>query len=145
MLRRVVLFSSAQVHQIFSSAPNQKLSIKEAVGPTPDIFTQQKCNNRKKIYTCTFNHSFYDKTPWRCERDTVNASFWYPYPLFRVDTIWTHNGVRNLKHLIEKITKHKKSIKHTSNLVNLTMIGNVNIAEEIGNEYRWSIRNITNK
>ena len=32
------------------------------------------------------------------------------------------------EHLTEKLTKHERSIKHISNTVDLTMVGNVNIA-----------------
>ena len=42
-------------------------------------------------------------------------------------------------HLTEKITKHQKCIKHMSNTVDLTMVGNVNIAEEMHSEYRLSM------
>ena len=38
---------------------------------------------------------------------------------------------RDLKHLTEIITILEKSIKHMSNTVDLTMVGNANIVEEI--------------
>ena len=53
--------------------------------------------------------------------------------------MWTRNGVRDLKNLTEKFTKHEKSITHMSNTVDLTVVGNVNIAEEIDSEYKLSI------
>ena len=118
---------------------NQKLSIKETRRPTPNIFIQQKCNSRKKIYTRTFNRSLYDKTPWLCGCDAANALFCYPCLLFGGDATWTRNGFRDLRHLTEKITKHEKSIKHMSNTVDLTMVGNVNIVEEIDSGYRLFI------
>ena len=65
--------------------------------------------------------------------------FWYPYLLFGEDITWTRNGVRDIKHLIEAITKHEKSIKHMSNTVDLAIAGNANIAEEKDSGYRLSI------
>ena len=115
---------------------NQKLSIKETGRPTPNIFIQQKCNSRKKIYTRTFNRSLYDKTPWLCGCDAADALFCYPCLLLGGDATWTRNGVRDHRHLTEKITKLEKSIKQMSNTVDLTMVGNVNIAEEIDSGYR---------
>ena len=64
---------------------------------------------------------------------------WYPYRLFGEDITWTRNGLRDIKHLLETITKHEKSIKHMSNTVDLAIAENANIAEETGSGYRLSI------
>ena len=118
---------------------NQKLSVKEAGRPTLVIFIQQKCNSSKKMYTRTFNRSLYDKTPWLCGCNAANALLCYLGLLFRGDTTWTRNGVRNFKYLTEKITKYEKSLKHMSNTIDLTIVGNVNIAKEIDSGYTLSI------
>ena len=73
----------------------------------------------------------------RC--DAANALFCYPCLLFGGDATCARNGVRDIRHLTEKITRHEKSIKHMSNTVDLTMVGNVNIAEEIDSGYRLFI------
>ena len=125
--------------RLFHLPFNHKLLIKEAGRPTPDIFIQKKSNCRKKMYNRTFNRFLCDKTSWLCGCDAANALLCYPCLLFGGNTTWTRNGVRDLKHLTKKITKHEKSIKHMSNTVGLTMVGNVNIVEEMDSGHRLSI------
>jgi hypothetical protein len=48
--------------------------------------------------------------------------------LFGGDAAWTATGVTDLGHLPEKIEKHKNSAKHIRNVIDLAMIGKVNIA-----------------
>ena len=45
------------------------------------------------------------------------------------------NGVKDLNHLDRKIEKHKTSISHLNNMLNLSMLGTVNIGLQIDNGY----------
>src|ERR1700755_3475609 len=48
-------------------------------------------------------------------------------------------GVIDLKHLQDKIRKHQNSIKHKNNIIDLHMMGKVNIATQLDNAYKLSI------
>jgi hypothetical protein len=59
--------------------------------------------------------------------------------LFGGDATWTKTGVMDLRHLPEKIGKHKKTAKHIRNVIDLAMLGKVNIATQLSDAYRSSI------
>lgn len=45
----------------------------------------------------------------------------------------------DLKHLPEKIKKHEQSAKHMNNMIDLSLLGRVNIAEQLDTAYKLSI------
>ena len=45
------------------------------------------------------------------------------------------NGIRDLNHLSEKIEKHKVFNLHLHNMLNLSMLGTVNIGQQIDSGY----------
>ena len=55
------------------------------------------------------------------------------------ETLLGQAMVSETSSLTEKITKHEKSTKHMSNTVDLTLLGNANIANEENSGYRLSI------
>jgi hypothetical protein len=59
--------------------------------------------------------------------------------LFGGDAAWTTTWVTDLGHLPEKIEKHENSAKHIRNVIDLAMLGKVNIATQLRDAYRLSI------
>jgi len=51
--------------------------------------------------------------------------------LFGRDTTWTKTGVLAVKHLGEKVEKPEDSEKHLKNVIDLVMLGTVNIASSL--------------
>ena len=50
-----------------------------------------------------------------------------------------------LKHLNEKILKHEKSSKHVCNVVDLSLLGKVNIGAEIDSGYKLATEKHNNQ
>ena len=44
----------------------------------------------------------------------------------RQDSVWTENGIKDLKHLGEKIKRHKISETHMNNCIKYSLLGKVN-------------------
>jgi hypothetical protein len=53
--------------------------------------------------------------------------------------MFAFRGVTDLGHLPEKIEKHKNSAKHIRNVIDLAMLGKVNIATQLSDAYRSRI------
>ena len=65
----------------------------------------------------------------------LNAFFCFPCLLYGGDVSWTKNGIKDLKHLSQKIEKHKVSNLRLHNMLNLSMLGTVNIGQQIDSGY----------
>ena len=87
----------------------------------------------------------YDKHEWLCGCQHYNALFCFPCLLFGGDHSWTIKGVTDLKRVNEKILKHEKSSKHICNVVDLSLLGKVNIAAEIDSGYKLAIEKHNNQ
>jgi hypothetical protein len=59
--------------------------------------------------------------------------------IFGDDTAWTKTGVTVVGHLPEKIEKHKSFAKHMRNVIDLAMLGKVNIATQLSETYLPSV------
>ena len=115
---------------------NQKLSIKKA--ERPYSFSKNVTAEKISILACStvlFTTKLFTAVRVRCCQCFVLLSF----PAVRKKHHLARKGVRDLKHLAEKLTKHEKSITHMSNSVDLTMVGNANIVKEICSGYSLSI------
>ena len=71
--------------------------------------------------------------------DERKSLFWFCCLLFGGESLWTHKGCKDLKHLSERISKHKCSKAHMNNCVLLQMFGKVNILSAIDAGYHRSI------
>ena len=58
------------------------------------------------------------------------------------DSVWTENGIKDLKHLGEKIKKHKISETHMNNCIEYSLLGKVNISCQLDTAYRLSLIHI---
>ena len=118
---------------------SEKVEIKRRGRLTPPLSLEQASSSNGRSYTRQFNIAMYDKHEWLCGCQHYNALFCFPCLLFGGDHSWTIKGVTDLKHLNEKILKHEKSSKHICNVVDLSLLGKVNIAAEIDSGYKLAI------
>ena len=138
MYNSVQYLQSVHFHQL---TLQEKVEIKNKGRPVPLLSLQQeKSSSRGRSFTRKFNQSLYDKTPWLCGCNKKNALFCFPCLLFGGDSSWTKYGVNDLNHLNQKVAKHKVSSIHLNNMLNLSMLGTVDIGLQIDSGYAISIR-----
>ena len=114
----------------------EKIEIKNRGRPLPQLSLEQLVSSsRNKMFVRKFNPSLYDKAPWLCGCSQNNAFFCFPCLLYGGDVSWTKNGIKDLNHLSQKIEKHKVSNLHLHNMLNLSMLGTVNIGQQIDSGY----------
>ena len=119
----------------------EKIQLKNKGRPLPQLTLQQEVSSsRHRAFVRKFNSNLYDKAPWLCGCNQKNAFFCFPCLLFGGDVSWTKNGIKDLNHLNQKIEKHKVSGKHLNNMLNLSMLGTVNIGFQIDSGYATFIR-----
>lgn len=117
-----------------------KIKIKEAGRPLPDLKLEVAGRSRGKSYTRRFNREIYDRNSWICGCDNLNALFCFPCILFDGEKTWSKIGVTDLVHLSEKIIKHEKSKQHLNNQTQLALLGTVNIQSQLDSAYWASIQ-----
>ena len=100
-----------------------------------DINIFQKDDRKLK----TFSSTWFNKKSWLtvCDERKILFCFWCL--LFGGENLWTNKGCNDLKHLSERISKHKCSKAHMNNCVSLQMFENVNLLSAIDAGYRRSI------
>jgi hypothetical protein len=118
---------------------SEKSIVKNHGRPVPDLQLIKTSSSRKSTCQRKFNPEIYSTLDWLRGCDVKNALFCFPCLLFGGDAAWTTTGVTDLGHLPEKIEKHKNSAKHIRNVIDLAMLGKVNIATQLSDAYRSSI------
>lgn len=121
----------------------EKLKVKELGPDQPDLLIRQQTSEKGKTYTRSYSSRWYTKKAWLCGCVSANALFCFPCLLFKTtgaDTAWTVTGVRDMKHLSEKIRKHENTRAHMENSVKLAILGRVNIATQLDDGHRIAIR-----
>lgn len=121
----------------------EKLKVKELGPDQPDLLIRQQTSEKGKTYTRSYSSRWYTKKAWLCGCVSANALFCFPCLLFKTtgaDTAWTVTGVRDMKHLSEKIRKHENTRAHMDNSVKLAILGRVNIATQLDDGHRIAIR-----
>ena len=118
----------------------QKLKIKPIGRPIPNIVIKQKCVSKKKSYERNFDPVLYQKYDWICGCEEQNALYCFPCLLFsKSDSSWIKQGVKDLKHVYYKINKHKGSSDHLNCVIDLQMLGKINMADHMDSAYKQSI------
>ena len=118
----------------------EKCQIKQNGRPTPNIIIKQKCVSKKKTFERKFDPAMYQKYDWLCGCEKENALYCFPCLLFsKNDSSWTKQGVKDLKHVYDKIKKHKESSDHLNCVIDLEMLGKVNMADHMDSAYKQSI------
>lgn len=105
-------------------ALEQKVEIKNIGRPTPSLqMTGQQGKSKGYNYTRKFDEKVYKENSWICGCELTNKLFCFPCILFGGDKAWTEKGQNDLKHLSERINKHKSSKQHLNNCTNLNFLG----------------------
>lgn len=117
----------------------EKCDIKRKGRPIPEIHISQPAVSHNKKYLRSFNSDWYSKVSWLCGCEDKNALFCFPCLLFGGDITWTQNGFKNINKMKEKIEKHEMSKNHMNNVVSLSLLGSVNIKEQLSEAYRLSV------
>ena len=123
----------------------QKIDLKGKGRPIPSLMISKAASSRGKSYVRQFNADLYSKNVWLCGCNKKNALFCFPCLLFGGDSAWTKTGIKDLVHITRKIDKHKASKSHVNNMLNLSLLGSVNIASQLdaGHKSLWLVT--TNK
>ena len=138
MNNSVQYLQSIHFHQL---SLHEKIELKNKGRPLLQLSLQQEVSsNRNRLFIHKFNTSLYGKAPWLCGYNQKNAFFCFPWLLFAGDSSWMKNGVKDQNHLNQKIKKHKVSNIHLSNMLNLSLLGTVNIGQQIDSGYATYIR-----
>ena len=59
--------------------------------------------------------------------------------LYGGDVAWTQIGIRDLHHMHTKIKKHETSVKHVNNVIDLSFLGSVDIAQRLDTGHQLMI------
>ena len=118
---------------------NEKITIKKAGRPTPILRIQQAAQSRSKEYLRQLPANVYEKCEWICGCGEKNALFCFTCLLYGGDNAWTESGVTDLKHLNDKIKKHELSNTYLNNSVSFSLLGSVNIRDQIDSGYKIAI------
>ena len=97
----------------------------------------------QKDTKCTRNFSprWFEKTPWLTCSTSKKALFCFPCLMFGMeDNTWTKHGYKDMKHLSRDIKAHNRSPNHLTACLKLEMFGKVDIARQLDDGYRLSIR-----
>ena len=127
---RKVKFSQLSLHE--------KIEIKKKGPSTPDIFINKTGISNKKTYNRSFNWESYDKIKWLCGCDIENALFCFPCLFFGGDSTWTQTGFTSINKIKEKCEKHQNSRIHMDNMISFSLLGKVNISEQLSDAFRIS-------
>lgn len=115
---------------------SEKVQLKNKGRPTPNILITQVGISKNKKYVRSFNTEWYEKIKWLCGCINKNALFCFPCLLFGGDSVWIQSGFTNINKIKEKCEKHQNSRKHMDNVVSFSLLGQVNIAEQLSEAYK---------
>lgn len=121
----------------------EKLWVKEMGPEQPELSIRQQASEKGKRYMRGFSRSWYSRKAWLAGCGHANALFCFPCLLFKTagtDPAWTVTGVRDMKHLSEKVKKHESTRTHMDNAVKLALLGRVNIATQLDDGHRIAVR-----
>ena len=110
--------------------------MKELGPDQTDIVIKQQDSEKGKPYVRGLSRSWYTRQAWLAECSHANALFCFPCLVFKTDAAWTTTGVRDMKHLSEKVRKHENTRAHMDNAMKLATLGRVNIAMQLDDGQR---------
>ena len=121
----------------------ERLQLKGLGVPRPDLSLKQTSIVKNKTVTRHFNHRFYECAEWLCGCAEQNAFFCFVCLVMDkgdCDKSWVETGVKDLKHLGEKIKKHKIAARHLFYAVEYATLGRVNIQNQLDSAYRLNVK-----
>ncbi|XP_054289677.1 zinc finger MYM-type protein 1-like [Macrosteles quadrilineatus] len=122
---------------------DHRISLKKLGPPRPfmNINQIQNSSKNKNSFTRKFSPHMYNHADWLCGCSIKNSFFCYTCLVMGVqDRAWTVDGISDLKHLLEKVKKHKTSEKHINASIEYAVLGKVDIRCQLDNAYRLKIQ-----
>ncbi|CAH1998384.1 unnamed protein product [Acanthoscelides obtectus] len=130
-------------HNFSSLSLEQKIEIKNAGRPTPEINLTQTTKGKSRDFIRKFKMEIYEKNNWICGCSTTNRLFCFSCLLFGhgvAEPAWTKNGIADLGHLAQKIKKHENTQVHINAQLEMQLLGKVDIRQQLDSAYRRSIQ-----
>ncbi|XP_063918406.1 putative inorganic phosphate cotransporter [Zophobas morio] len=121
---------------------DEKLLIKNVGPPRPDLDIAVSSKVKDKLVHRKFNKTMYQSEWWLCGCNAKNDLFCFVCTLMNngdVDKAWTETGITDLKHLGEKVKKHRSSKKHLNLNVSFAVLGKVDIRNQLNSAYRENV------
>ncbi|KAL3058069.1 hypothetical protein OYC64_010285 [Pagothenia borchgrevinki] len=118
-----------------------RLQVKELGPDQTDIVIKQQDSEKGKPYVRGLSRSWYTRKAWLAECSHANALFCFPCLVFKTtgtDAAWTTTGVRDMKHLSDKVRKHENTRAYMDNAMKLAT--RVNIATQLDEGHRIAVR-----
>lgn len=122
-----------------------RIELKNLGPPKPILIInqQQKASKARNSFVRKFSNNLYNYADWLCGCKVRNSFFCYPCLVMGVaDRAWTVDGVSDLKHLNDKVKKHKLSEKHINACIEYAVLGKVDIRVQLDSAYRLRIQKL---
>lgn len=122
-----------------------RVELKRLGPPRPNMVINQvqKSTKSRNSYNRKFSIHLYNYADWLCGCGIKNSFFCYPCIVMGVqDRTWTVDGVSDIKHLSEKLKKHKLSEKHINACIEYAVLGKVDIRSQLDSAYRLRIQKL---
>jgi len=117
----------------------ERIEIKRIGRAMPVLGINQTITSGKRQFQRSFKMDLYNNTDWLCGCDKKHAFFCFPCLLFRGERAWSEIGIKDINHLSDRIKRHQATNVHITNVLQLTLLGNVNITEQLDSECRRNI------
>lgn len=120
-----------------------KVEVKLNGRPNPMLNIVQVTKTKNRDFKRVFNPNIYENTPWICGCEETNRLYCFPCLLFAKQTCepsWVKFGVADLVHLQSKIKKHEVSQAHINSVIELNLLGKVDIRQTLDSAYKQNIR-----
>lgn len=121
----------------------RKVEVKLNGRPNPMLNIVQVTKTKNRDFKRVFNPNIYENTPWICGCEETNRLYCFPCLLFAKQTCepsWVKFGVADLVHLQSKIKKHEVSQAHINSVIELNLLGKVDIRQTLYSAYKQNIR-----
>lgn len=99
-----------------------------------------KINQSHKTQTRNFNIDWYRRKPWLTASESRTSLYCFYCLLFGGEYPWTRDGVRDLKHLSERVKTHETSPNHIGNCLKIALFGKETFLREVDDGQKLSIR-----
>lgn len=86
-----------------------------------------KINQSHKTQTRNFNIDWYRRKPWLTASENRMSLYCFYCLLFGGEYPWTRDGVRDLKHLSERVKAHETTPNHIGNCLKIALFGEENL------------------
>ncbi|XP_066259796.1 zinc finger MYM-type protein 1-like [Euwallacea similis] len=119
--------------------PAGRVEFKANGRPVPELKIRQSSRDKDKEVHRNFRMSMYDLASWMCGCELTDSLYCFVCLLFTDDPLWCVTGVKDLKHLKERIRKHSLSADHMKCSIDYAMIDSADVRLQLDSAYRKSV------